>query len=232
MVDHDRPDIRVGRIVPFSDQKTATVDNVLPRPDHRTMAQQSGLGEALAAAGALNDGEPYEFQVRPDYPAKDPHPICSVCRAPWNPGPAYETHECEPEVGNPLFLLILDYMRDLHRRKAAGYAGTGQPDAWRNFREAANWGIAPSIGVEVRLGDKYRRLQNIIRRPDNEQLGETRFDTSVDLSSYSIIDICVAWEEGKVILPDHPLFAGCCPEPVEIVGDESATIEALAEEVE
>lgn len=110
------------------------------------------------------------------------------------------------ERGNRLFLAMLEYIADVHRKKAAGYSGTDNEDTWANFREAESWGLTPSQGCRVRLGDKYRRYQNITRDPGNEQLGETIFDTGTDGANYWIIDLCLAYEEGQFELPDHPAF--------------------------
>lgn len=107
-------------------------------------------------------------------------------------------------LGNPLFLALLDYTADIHRRKAAGYSGLGQPDTWKNFREAENWGLEPWQGCTMRVGDKYRRAQNLLRDAKSDQVGEPLFDTLTDLANYVLILVCLLHEEGKVELPEHP----------------------------
>lgn len=84
-------------------------------------------------------------------------------------------------------------MADLHRRKAAGY-GTADGDTWANFREAERWGISALQGCLVRMGDKYRRAQNIIRDPLTEQVGEAARDTLMDLAAYALIAVCLMEE--------------------------------------
>jgi hypothetical protein len=96
--------------------------------------------------------------------------------------------------GDPYYLDLLAHMESLHRAKAAGYSGDN-PDTWANFREAALWGVAPKLGVLVRMGDKYRRLQNVVANPTNEQLGETDIDTALDLAAYALIYVCLRREE-------------------------------------
>ncbi len=109
-------------------------------------------------------------------------------------------------LANPLFLALLDYVADVHKRKAAGYSGMGQPDTWKNFREAENWGLSPSQGCTMRVGDKYRRAQNLLKDPDNDQVGESLFDTLTDLANYVLILVCLLWEEGKITMPVHDAF--------------------------
>lgn len=109
-------------------------------------------------------------------------------------------------LGNPLFLAILEYEKDIHKRKAAGYSGLGHADTWANFREAERWGMTSWEGCAIRLGDKYRRTQNLLRNPDNDQVGEGLFDTLIDLANYAIILICLLWEAERLQIPTHAAF--------------------------
>ena len=99
------------------------------------------------------------------------------------------------ETGDPRYLRLLHEMEALHRAKAAGYSGIGAKDTWANFREAQRWGITPLKGCLVRMGDKYRRLQNLITNPANEQVGEAVTDTLNDLAAYALIARCLLEEE-------------------------------------
>jgi len=92
------------------------------------------------------------------------------------------------------YLELLEQMEVMHRNKAAGYSGQDNPDTWANFREATQWGLTPLQGCLVRLGDKYRRVQNLMRDPTNDQVGESMRDTLMDLASYSLIAICLLEE--------------------------------------
>ena len=98
--------------------------------------------------------------------------------------------------GDPRYLALLDSMADLHRRKAAGY-GVDGGDTWANFREAEHWGITALQGCLVRMGDKYRRAQNVLRDPANEQVGETVRDTLIDLAAYALIAVCLMDEANR-----------------------------------
>ncbi len=98
-------------------------------------------------------------------------------------------------IGNPRFLALLAEVFDTHIAKAAGYSGQDNPDTWANFREAEAWGLTPAQGCLVRMGDKYRRVQNLLRNPDNDRVGEPVHDTLMDLANYALIAICLLEEE-------------------------------------
>lgn len=98
-------------------------------------------------------------------------------------------------LGNVDFLAEVDRMVATHKAKAAGYSGQDEPDTWANFREAEAWGLTPLQGCLVRMGDKYRRVQNLRRNPDNDRVGESIKDTLRDLANYAIIAVCLLREE-------------------------------------
>lgn len=107
--------------------------------------------------------------------------------------------------GNPHFHELLEEQWQTHLVKAAGYSGTDEPDTWANFREAEAWGIRPLDGVFVRLGDKYRRVQNLRRNPANDQIsGESLRDTLMDLANYAMIGVCLLEEEWAEDRPQGP----------------------------
>ena len=93
-------------------------------------------------------------------------------------------------MSDPRYLALLDQMRALHEAKAAGYAGQAT-DTWTNFREAERWGVSALDGCLVRMGDKYRRAQNVYTNPANEQVGEALRETLVDLAAYAMIAVCL-----------------------------------------
>lgn len=97
--------------------------------------------------------------------------------------------------GDARFLALLDEVRGVHLAKAAGYSGADNPDVWSNFREATAWGLTPLEGCLVRMGDKYRRVQNLRRNPANDQVGESIRDTLMDLANYALIAVCLMEEE-------------------------------------
>jgi hypothetical protein len=109
----------------------------------------------------------------------------------WGDIPVELADDPEEQAGSPEYLALLDEMKSLHIRKNAGYAGVGNVDPWANFRMSEGFGVDTLRGVLVRLSDKYIRVQNLLRDPNNEQVGESIDDTLMDLSAYALIAICV-----------------------------------------
>jgi hypothetical protein len=93
------------------------------------------------------------------------------------------------------YLQLLDNMKDLHMRKNAGYAGDDNPDPWANFRMAEAFGVTPFKGCLVRMADKYIRVTNLVRDPNNEKVGENVKDTLFDLAAYALIAVCLLEEQ-------------------------------------
>ena len=93
------------------------------------------------------------------------------------------------------YLKLLEEAKDLHIRKNAGYSGADNPDAWANFRMAEEFGVSAFKGCLVRMSDKYIRITNLIRNPNNEQVGESVKDTLKDLAAYALIAVCLLEEE-------------------------------------
>lgn len=93
-------------------------------------------------------------------------------------------------AGDLHYLKLLDDMRELHIRKNAGDAD----DRWINFRKSEDFGVTPLQGCLVRLSDKYIRVGNLMKNPDNEQVGENIKDTLMDMAAYALIAICLLEE--------------------------------------
>lgn len=92
------------------------------------------------------------------------------------------------------YLQLLEEMAELHKNKSAGYAGDN-PDAWANFRQAEGFGVSAFDGCLVRMSDKFVRVQNLVKNPKNDKVGESIKDTLFDLSSYALIALCLLEEE-------------------------------------
>lgn len=92
--------------------------------------------------------------------------------------------------GDPQYLKLLEDMARLHRAKNAGYSGDSQ-DRWANFRMSESFGVSAVLGCLIRMSDKFIRIQNLIKNPNNEQVGEAITDTLMDLASYALITICL-----------------------------------------
>lgn len=96
--------------------------------------------------------------------------------------------------GDPTYLKLLEEMKYLHITKNAGYSGDSL-DRWANFRLSEKFGVSAFIGCLVRMGDKFIRIQNLVKNPKNEMVGESIRDTLLDLASYSLIAYCLLIEE-------------------------------------
>lgn len=84
--------------------------------------------------------------------------------------------------------LLLAEVTDLHTRKNAGYSGMHNPDPWANFRAVQQLGISPSMGVLVRMSDKWSRYNSLLNNLHNGQLDDEGItDTLIDLGCYAII---------------------------------------------
>ena len=97
-------------------------------------------------------------------------------------------------AGNPRYLQLLDEMKELHIKKNAGYSGDSR-DRWANFRMAEKFGVSAFLGCLIRMSDKFIRIQNLVKNPNNELVGESIKDTLLDLSSYALIAYCLLVEE-------------------------------------
>jgi len=95
------------------------------------------------------------------------------------------------------YLELLDQAKELHIAKNAGYAGADNPDPWANFRMSTAFGVEPWRGALVRMTDKYIRVQNLLKDPTNDRVGESVIDTLRDLSAYALIAVCLLEEEAQ-----------------------------------
>jgi len=89
------------------------------------------------------------------------------------------------------FHALLREMGELHDRKQADYGAEGDPFA--NVRSAEEWGLAPSLGACIRIGDKVARLHSFYRR--GELANESVEDAYLDLAVYAIIGLLLYREE-------------------------------------
>lgn len=101
----------------------------------------------------------------------------------------------KPVAASKRYLELLEEAKDLHIRKNAGYAGADNPDPWANFRMSEAFGVEAWRGALVRMTDKYIRIQNLIKDPSNDRVGESVIDTLRDLSAYALITVCLLEEE-------------------------------------
>lgn len=98
--------------------------------------------------------------------------------------------------GDVKYLKLLDNMRELHIKKNAGYSGDST-DRWANFRMSESFGVSAFLGCLMRMTDKFIRVQNLVKNPKNDMVGESIKDTLLDLASYALIAYCL-FEEKEV----------------------------------
>lgn len=94
---------------------------------------------------------------------------------------------------NPAFTKLLSEITELHDRKNQDYARDDDPLS--NFRRAQRLGVAPFVGILVRMSDKWSRLEELAsgKTPQNESMR----DTLIDLSVYALLAIILLDEAAK-----------------------------------
>ena len=91
------------------------------------------------------------------------------------------------------FTEILTTIKKLHDNKRHDYADTD--DIFANFRLSNLAGISPWKGSVIRMGDKYARISNFIKKGDFKFKEESIKDTLMDMAIYSLITIILYEEE-------------------------------------
>ena len=90
------------------------------------------------------------------------------------------------------FYEILETIKNLHDAKKQDY---GNADIFANFRLSELAGIPAWQGSVVRMGDKYARISNFIKKGDFKFKEESIKDTLMDMAIYSLITIVLYEEE-------------------------------------
>ena len=93
--------------------------------------------------------------------------------------------------GHPGFYRLLDEMADLHDRKNHDYAGD---DPLSNLKLCSTFGIAPWLGVIVRLTDKWSRITQLATK-EAQVTDESIEDTLLDNAVYSLLAIVLRREQ-------------------------------------
>ena len=91
------------------------------------------------------------------------------------------------------FYEILDVIKKLHNAKRHDYGD--DTDVFANFRLSELAGISPWKGSVIRMGDKYARISNFIKKGDFQFKEESIKDTLMDMAIYSLITIILYEEE-------------------------------------
>ena len=94
---------------------------------------------------------------------------------------------------NKLFYEILNVIKELHDKKRHDYGAN--EDIFANFRLSELSGISAWKGSVVRMGDKYARISNFIKKGEFKFKEEGIKDTLMDMAIYSLITMILFEEE-------------------------------------
>lgn len=86
---------------------------------------------------------------------------------------------------NHLFDAWLRHIGNLHDRKNRGYAGAVENDPLHNFRQSEAFGVPMHVGIAVRLSDKFSRFYSLMKRAENDEVGESLEDLADDIAVYA-----------------------------------------------
>lgn len=106
----------------------------------------------------------------------------------------------EPRRESAQFHELLATIGELHDRKQADY-GRGD-DPFANVRAAEQWGLPPSLGACIRIGDKVSRLQTFYRK--GELANESVEDAYMDLAVYALIGLLLYRQESETAIATRP----------------------------
>ena len=93
------------------------------------------------------------------------------------------------------FYEIIDVIKKLHDKKQHDYADTD--DIFANFRLSELTGTPAWQGSIIRMGDKYARLCNFIKKGEFKFKEENIKDTLMDMAIYSLITM-ILFEEAEM----------------------------------
>jgi hypothetical protein len=117
-------------------------------------------------------------------------------------------------AASPRFHALLKQMAELHDAKNADYAGeAATDDPFANFRLCEGMGISALQGCIVRMGDKFARIQSLMKKGDaNRKVkDESLRDTLLDNAVYSMIAVCLLDEENAVYADRDPKSGAWIP---------------------
>ena len=91
------------------------------------------------------------------------------------------------------FYEIINVIKELHDKKRHDYADTD--DIFANFRLSELAGTPAWQGSVIRMGDKYARICNFIKKGEFKFKEENIKDTLMDMAIYSLITMILYEEE-------------------------------------
>jgi hypothetical protein len=78
--------------------------------------------------------------------------------------------------------------REILIQKNNDYSGGhASVDPFANFRSAEFFGVAPELGLMLRMGDKLARVKTFVRDGELKVTGESVMDACDDLVNYAIL---------------------------------------------
>ena len=98
------------------------------------------------------------------------------------------------------FYEIIDVIKELHDKKQHDYADTD--DIFANFRLSELAGTPAWQGSVIRMGDKYARICNFIKKGEFKFKEENIKDTLMDMAIYSLITMILYEEEVEKLPKD------------------------------
>ena len=96
--------------------------------------------------------------------------------------------------GHKGYLELLEYMKELHLKKAQDYGASGDPLS--NLRASVDVGIEPWRVTWLRAKDKVKRIDNFC--VNGTLANESVEDSLFDLAAYSLLVIALRREENAV----------------------------------
>ena len=91
------------------------------------------------------------------------------------------------------FYEIIDVIKELHDKKQHDYGAN--EDIFANFRLSELAGTPAWQGSIIRMGDKYARICNFIKKGEFKFKEENIKDTLMDMAIYSLITMILYEEE-------------------------------------
>jgi hypothetical protein len=82
--------------------------------------------------------------------------------------------------------MLCEQGRQIMKAKNADYSG-GSPDPFANFRGSVNYGVHPEMGIAIRIGDKFKRVEAFINNGALAVQNESVIDSLVDVINYTIL---------------------------------------------
>ena len=91
------------------------------------------------------------------------------------------------------FIELIDRMKEIALAKNADYAG--EEDFLKNFKIASMLGVKPSMGVAIRLTDKWSRVCQLLQKENPAVVEESLEDTLIDMANYALLMVLCLREE-------------------------------------